>query len=114
MSYFPSVAISDGINLDASNRLRVSHPENLFDSVFQYDLEPLLWEQIIGSGGSITHLPNESSAQLTLPVTTAIVVAMQTFQYFLSQPMKGLVAMLSFTMGAAVANITKRSGIFDA
>lgn len=54
-------------NLDAFERLRVSSPEPAFDASFQYDLQPLLFEQAAtGDGTAVTGIGGASAARVSL------------------------------------------------
>lgn len=98
---------------DAFSRVRVSNPQTLFDSTFQYDLQPLLYEQITTAGGSIAHLPNQSSASLVVTGASGASAAIQSREYHRYQPGKSQMLITTFIMGAAVANVVKRVGYFD-
>ncbi len=84
-----TVLLADSPGYDAFHRLRVSNPVTLFDTQQQYNLQPLLWETSASSTtAKATHLPDESSAKLS--VATGTNVTRQTFQYFRYQPGKAL------------------------
>lgn len=51
------VQLGDSANLDGFSRLRTSDPDTVFDSTFQYDLQPLLYEQVTANGGASTCYP---------------------------------------------------------
>jgi len=51
---------------DAFGRLRVTEPTTLFDSQFQYDTQPLLWDTKTTGTASEAHLPNESAVSMTV------------------------------------------------
>ena len=98
---------------DAYTRLRVSNPVSLFDSQFQYDKNPLLWnEQVVGSGSS-THLPNESSIRMDVTTTDADSIIRQSREYFRYQPGKSQLIILTFIFGSTETNCRKRVGYFD-
>lgn len=48
---------------DAFGRLRTAAPETLFDSTYQVDKAPLLYEETAVAGGVSTHLPNEAAVR---------------------------------------------------
>jgi hypothetical protein len=88
----------------------VAEPVTLFDSQFQYDLQPLLWEPITNANATLTHLPNESSAQLM--ARTNATCAIQSRQYHRYQPGKAQQVFMTGVFGTN--NATKRIGYFDA
>ena len=107
-----NVHLADSPGYDAFHRLRVSDPVTLFDTQQQYNLQPLTWETSASSTtATITHLPNESSAQFT--VAAGSNVTRQTFQYFRYQPGKSQLIMMTGVLGDAQAGVTKRLGYFD-
>jgi len=50
-------------NSDAFGRQRTSEPETIFDLTQLYDKQPLYVEELITSGATGTHLPNEAATQ---------------------------------------------------
>jgi hypothetical protein len=108
------IAIADGANLDAFSRLRVSTPESIFNSTFQYDLAPLRYNAITANSGTITHLPNESSAQLATAASAGSSAALQSKAYNRYLPAKSQLISITQTFGAATSGITKRAGYFEA
>lgn len=107
-----SVGIKDGANLDAFSRLRVSTPTILFDNTFEYDLSPLKFEQITSSG-TITHDATDSNALLSISAATGL-AALQSYRWLRYQPGKSQLALITFTLGTAAANVTRRVGLFAA
>lgn len=107
-----SVGISDGANLDAFSRLRVSAPVTLFESTFRYDLAPLQYEQITSSG-TISHDATDSNALLSISAATGL-AAMQSYRWIRYQPGKSQLVLVTFTFGSAAANVTRRAGLFSA
>ncbi|KKL09753.1 hypothetical protein LCGC14_2562720, partial [marine sediment metagenome] len=72
------------LNKDAFDRLRVSNPVTLFDSQFQYDKQPFLWNEDL-TNGTATHLPNESAIDMVADANAEIAVR-QTRAYHRYQP----------------------------
>jgi len=112
MSYFNGVTIKDGANLDAFSRLRISSPTGIFDSTFRYDLAPLQYEQITSSG-TITHDATDSNALLSISAATGL-AALQSYRWILYQPGRSQLVAITFIMGTAAANVTRRVGLFSA
>jgi len=112
MTDFRGVTIIDGANLDSFSRLRISSPETLFESTFRYDLAPLQYEQITSSG-TITHDATDSNALLSISAATGL-AAMQSYRWIRYQPGKSQLVFVTFVLGAAAANVTRRVGLFSA
>jgi len=112
--------IVDGVQLggdnkttDAFSRLRTSSPTNLWTSEFQYNLHPLYFDEITASGGTVTHLSNESAASLAVNTTSGSKASLQTFEYFRYQPGKSHVCVLTFVASSQQANLKQCAGLFD-
>ncbi len=117
MSHIQNVNIDtqDSKALDAFGRFRVSQPFNTFDMQFNYDLQPLFFEEAATGGGDVTHIPNSSAARLTTGGTTDTHgVVFQTKEYFRYQPGKSQFVAFTTILGAKTSNVRKRIGLFDA
>jgi hypothetical protein len=116
--YYPpdplSILASDSPSVDASGRWRVSLPLTLFDQAFEWDLADLFWnETIVGGGSSVAYDANRSSVTLTAGTGAADSVIRQTRDYHHYRPWKSQLVPLTFTFGAAVANLRRRAGYFE-
>lgn len=101
-------------NSDAFGRQRVSTPHTVFDLTHIYDKQPIYVEELLSSGGTSTHLPNESSVQMTVTTTVGSEVVRQTRRYFRYQPGKSMYVLLSGRLTSAVnSGIRSRIGLFD-
>lgn len=100
--------------LDAFARQRISNPVTLFDSASEYNLSSLLFASKLTAGGTITHVPLESSVNVATAGGATDAAIRQTFQYFRYQPGKGQLIIMTAVPGPGVANTTKRFGYFDA
>lgn len=101
-----------GGSVDGAGRLRVSNPATLFDSQLQYDLSPLFWETSAPSG-TVSHVPNESSARMRITGPGQSLVR-QTRQYYRYQSGKGQKLASTFVIPTLAAGVTRRIGYFDA
>jgi len=101
-------------SVDAFGRSRVSEPETLFDSSFEYDLQPLFWDTSLSGGGDITHDSDKHAAVLTVSGSVAGTAILQTFAYHPYQKGKSQRCIPTFVLGARAAGITRRVGYFDA
>jgi hypothetical protein len=98
---------------DAFGRSRVSNPLTIFEAQHQYNEQPLLWDTTTASGGSITHLPNESSVSLDLTTTSGSLVRRETFEHFRYEPGKSQLVMMTGVLGVAKAGVRQRIGYFN-
>ncbi len=117
MSHIQNVNIGtqDSNALDAFGRFRVSQPFNVFDMQFNYDLQPLFFEDSVTGGGGVTHVPDSSAARLTTGGTTDTHgVIFQTKEYFRYQPGKSQFVVWTCILGSKTADVRKRIGLFDA
>ena len=115
MSFFTTIQIGDGPNIDAFDRLRVSEPSTIFDCKMIADNQPLLFDDQ-QTAGTATSTYNTNQASVTLAVTSGATGTRvrQTFRRFNYQPGKSQLIFMTGIMGATVANATKRIGLFDA
>ncbi len=93
---------------DSFGRLRTSEPQAIFDSQFQYDKQPLLWNEGITNGGTATHVPAESSVDLVVS-SDADEVIRQTRSYHRYQPGKSQLILTTFVMDGTVASMIRRT-----
>ena len=98
--------------LDAFGRLRVSNPFTLFDSQQRFGLDAS-FRSNVASGGSVTFIPTQSSANLTVTNTVGSFAARESAYTFRYQPGKSLLTMMTFTMApASPGNTRQRVGYF--
>ncbi len=109
---FP-IQLADSPALDSFGRLRVSNPTTLFSSTFQYDLNRVFWEEVTAGSGSVTHLPNESSARLGVTASASDSAILQSREYLRYQPGKSQELFMTFNMSTAAQGSTHRVGLFD-
>jgi hypothetical protein len=107
-----AVQYADTRNLDAFDRVRSSTPTTLFDTQFQYGLQPLLWESVTVGTGTVDHFPNESSVRLRVSASGDKVIR-QSHRYFRYQPGKSQAVAMTGILGAIKANTRQRLGYFD-
>jgi hypothetical protein len=107
------IAQGDTGSVDAFGRQRISDSETLFDSSFEYDLQPLFWGQKMTGGGSVAHEADKKAAILSVSATTTGTSTLQTFAYHPYQKGKSQRIIPTFVLGAPAAGITRRVGYFD-
>jgi hypothetical protein len=111
---FLSTAVSaDSASAGAFGRLRVGNPLTLWDSQFQYDKCPNLWDEVTqGAGSSATHLPNESSIEFAVDTGATDFVVRQTRNYLRYKPGKSQLLFVTGVLGQQVDQF-RRMGLFD-
>jgi hypothetical protein len=102
----------DNASVDAFNRLRTSNSFTLYDHQFQYGKGDLFWSEKITEGASSTHVPSESSIDLTVTNTNDEIIR-QTKKYSRYVPGKSQLILFTFVLGSADSGVQKRVGYFD-
>lgn len=97
---------------DAFGRARVSEPFTIGDYKHLYAIDPNFLD-VVGNGGSVTFNANQASATLATSNNSASYAIHQTKLYHQYQPGKSQLILSSVAFGAAVTNVTKRTGYFD-
>ena len=89
------IAPSDSASVDAFGRLRVSEPADLFETQFEFDNHPLLWETFTTGSAAVAHNYNKSSVDMMVSGSSSVVVR-QTRGYFRYQPGKSHMMTLTY------------------
>ena len=116
MSYINYVGINtDNATGTAFGRLRVASPSYVFDTNFQYDLQPLVFEQIAsGSGATVTHDATNRHALMTFSSTpTGGSAIMQTYEHFRYQAGRSQLIFATFNFLGGTENVLKFVGYSD-
>ncbi len=116
MSYInpEEMGFRDSPQLDAYGRLRVSNTYPLFDNTNEYGINSRDWVSRITGTGSSTHIPNESSYELSTGGTAnGSGYVRQSRLYWRCFPGRSSYLFISFQYGNAVANCVKRTGYYD-
>lgn len=100
-------------NYDAFGRIRISDMTTIFDCQFQYDKQPLIWNEIITGSASSSHDAGNSSVKMTVTTANGDSVIRQTKEYFRYQPAKSQLIFATFDFGEAEANTHQYVGYFD-
>jgi hypothetical protein len=76
MSYFDEITttISDGPQVDAFGRLRVSNPVTLFDNKLRYGKSSTLFSELLLGGATSVHDPNNSCVDMGVTTTGDVAV----------------------------------------
>lgn len=108
-----NIAFGDSANLDAFSRLRVSNPDTVFDSTFQYDLQPLTYQTVTANGGGVAHVPAEVCARLSTAALANSSALIQSKAYHRYIPAKAQMVVMTQVIKAPVVGVTKQFGYFD-
>jgi hypothetical protein len=107
------VALAQTPQLDAFGRLRVSQPHTLFDSQQRFGLDRSFVSNT-ASGGSVTFVPTQSSANLAVVNTSGSYAARETRYIFKYQPGKSQLSMMTFVMAPqSSGNLRQQVGYYD-
>lgn len=113
VSFINTFQIKEGPQLDAFGRLRVSNNNQLLDTKFTYDKQPLLWDEVLGGGADAATLNSDATIDLATDATGESVVR-QTKPYWVYRSGQSQVVVCTFANLQPETNITKRVGYFDA
>lgn len=106
------VALAPTSQLDAFGRLRVSQPVTLFDSQQRFAPDPAFESNTVTSG-TITHIPTQSSVNLTVVNSTGSFAGRESSYVFKYQPGKSLLSTMTFVMAPmSSGNLRQRVGYF--
>lgn len=98
---------------DVQNRLKVTQNKNIFDADFEYGSQPLRWEALTTTGGSVVHLPGQGGVQMTVNTTSGAIAMRQSRPYHRYQPGKSMAMASAIVFGGPVTNNRTRVGFFD-
>jgi len=104
-----NVGIADGANLDAFSRLRTSNPNGLLDSQFTYDLQPLIFEQLVtGTGATLTHDTTNRMALMTFSSSPSGSYSyLQSYEWFRYQAGRGQFPIITVNMNSGTSSAIK-------
>jgi hypothetical protein len=100
-------------NLDAFQRKRVSEAATVYDCKLQYDLQPLLMNQLVAGAATIAHDPDAGCALLNVTAADGDRAVRQSKQYCTYQPAKSQAIFTTGTLGASQAGTVQRIGYYD-
>jgi len=99
--------------LDSFARLRTSEPVTLFDGKSLYGNRDVDFVESLTGSATAADVANSPIRLLTVTANAADSAIRQTRRYFPYQAGKSHQVLMTFTMGAAVVNVTRRVGYFD-
>lgn len=99
--------------VDAFGRLRTSDGFTLGDYKHTYGLDPNFIDEL-GPGANVVHISNQAAARLSTNNSPTSYAIHQTKQYHNYMPGKSQLIKSTINFYNATANVTKRTGYFDA
>lgn len=101
------VSLADSDLIDSAGRIRVSTPVNLFESIFEYGFNSLLWYKKELVNGTVTDdIPN-SASKLSVTADIGSRALIQTKKYIRYLPGKSQLNLFAFVMGPTKPGISK-------
>lgn len=100
-------------SLDVVGRLKMSRHQNIYDADFEYGPQPLRWETLTTTGGSIVHLPDQGGVRLAVTNANGAAVVRQSRPYHRYQPGKTMYMASACLFGTPDVNNRQRVGYFD-
>lgn len=99
------VTTANQSQLDAFSNMRTAPPSFVADGQLTYDLQPIIYEQLISANGAIVHDATNRCATITLTAAGATEeTAMQSFQHYRYQAGRGQEIFLTFAAHSLTAN----------
>jgi hypothetical protein len=98
---------------DVVGRLKVSRHQNIYEADFEYNAQPLRWENLTTGGGTSVHLPGQGGVRMRVPTTSGAAVIRQSRPYHRYQPGKTMFMASAVQLGPAQTNNVQRIGFFD-
>lgn len=93
--------------------LRVAESQNVFESLFSFNKQPLIWDEVLTLGGTSTFNAVTNSVDMTVPTTSGASVVRQIYRRVRYNPSRTVQVLMAGTIGAGKANVRKRIGQFD-
>jgi hypothetical protein len=99
------VTTANQAQLDAFSNMRTAPPSFVADGQLTYDLQPIIYEQLISANGAIVHDATNRCATITLTdADDEEETAMQSFQHYRYQAGRGQEIFLTFAAHSLTAN----------
>ena len=110
----PLIIRPNRYGLSAFGAQRTVHPRSLADLGFAYEIDSRDWDTSTATAGTVTYLPNEKCASLSVTATSGSAAKLRANTYFRYQAGKGQrVLMTCVHADTGQANQTRRWGYFD-
>jgi hypothetical protein len=110
-TYADVVALSS--SPDVSGRLKVSQHQSIYDTSFDYNKQPLYWEEFtVGANSSVTHMPGQGGVKLNTGPDAGNTALIQSRAYHHYQPGKTMFMSTDMIFGSG-DRCDQRIGFFD-
>jgi hypothetical protein len=93
--------------------LKSDSSTSVFESVFNYDKQPLTWDEVVASGGTNTWSSTTNTINLTTTTANGSSVVVQTKRRIKYNPSRSVLIQISGNFGGLKANCRRRIGQFD-
>lgn len=98
---------------DVFGRLKTTAHQSVYDSDFEYGLQPSRWESIALGAATITHQPQVGGIRMRVTTANGDATIRQSRPYHRYQPGKGQRCTGAVLLGGAIPNQAQRYGFFD-
>ena len=92
---------------------RIVSTQNVFESLFSFDKQPLVWDEVLATGGTSVFNANTNSIDMTVTTASGSSVIRQTFRRVRYNPSRACQLITSGILGSGKTNVRKRIGQFD-
>ena len=107
-----NVQLGDSASIDAFDRLRVSNPTTIFDSILKYGKQDTLWYETLDGTATSVHQFDEAAVKMSVSADGDKAVR-QTKEFFRYQPGKSQFVLTTWVMDTADPNVRRRVGYFE-
>lgn len=94
--------------------LKSDSSTSVFESVFNYDKQPLTWDEVVATGGTNTWSSTTNTINLATTTANGSSVIVQTKRRIKYNPSRSALIQISGNFGGLKANCRRRIGQFDA
>lgn len=94
-------------------RLRVANPYTLLDSQHCIDSQSFLWETLLDTGGTATHLTDEAAMELTVGPSSGSSSMRRTRERFRYQAGKSQQIIATGVLGSSQVDVVQKIGYYD-
>lgn len=98
---------------DVVGRLKVSRHQNIYEADFEYNAQPLRWENFIAGSATSVHLPGQGGVRMSVTTGATDLVVRQSRPYHRYQPGKAMYMASACVFGLPDTNNRQRVGFFD-
>lgn len=114
MSYIRSVdaTIADGPSVDSFSRLRTSNPYGLLEIKYPYDAQPILTDESVSGGSTISHDLQNACCVLTTGSGSSDYAIKAARYSAIYTPGKGTLCLMTGVLGDKSSQVSRKIGLF--